>query len=81
MLEHCEVYLPLAGLVDPGEELARLQKEQAQEQQELGRVQAKLSNASFVERAPAEVVAKERVRMAAVQERLQRLMDRLKELS
>ncbi len=81
VLEHCEVYLPLAGLVDPGEELARLQKEQAQEQQELGRVQAKLSNASFVERAPVEVVAKERARMAAVQERLQRLMDRLKELS
>ena len=42
VLEHCEVYLPLAGLVDPGEELARLQKEQAQEQQELGRVQAKV---------------------------------------
>ncbi len=56
--------VPLAGLIDVGAELARLDKEIARLGQEVGRVEAKLSNESFVARAPAEVVAKEREKIA-----------------
>lgn len=56
--------VPLAGLIDVGAELARLDKEITRLGQEVARVEAKLSNESFVARAPAEVVAKEREKIA-----------------
>ncbi|PQA42925.1 valine--tRNA ligase [Amnimonas aquatica] len=56
--------VPLAGLIDVGAELARLDKEIARLGQEVARVEAKLGNESFVARAPAEVVAKEREKIA-----------------
>jgi len=56
--------VPLAGLIDVGAELARLDKEIARLGQEVARVEAKLSNESFVARAPADVVAKEREKIA-----------------
>ncbi len=56
--------VPLAGLIDVGAELTRLDKEIARLGQEVARVEAKLSNESFVARAPADVVAKERDKIA-----------------
>lgn len=56
--------VPLAGLIDVGAELARLDKEIARLGQEVARVEGKLSNESFIARAPAEVVAKEREKIA-----------------
>ena len=56
--------VPLAGLIDVGAELARLDKEITRLGQEVARVEAKLSNESFVARAPADVVAKEREKIA-----------------
>ncbi len=56
--------VPLAGLIDVGAELARLDKEIARLGQEVARVEGKLSNESFIARAPADVVAKEREKIA-----------------
>ena len=56
--------VPLAGLIDVGAELARLDKEIARLSQEVARVEGKLSNESFIARAPADVVAKEREKIA-----------------
>ena len=56
--------VPLAGLIDVGAELARLDKEIARLAQEVARVEAKLTNESFVARAPADVVAKEREKIS-----------------
>jgi valyl-tRNA synthetase len=58
----CEIVVPLAGAVDLAAELARLDKELAGIDKDLAAVQAKLANQSFVERAPAEVVQRERER-------------------
>ncbi len=50
----------LAGLIDVDAEVARLEKERLRAQDDLERVEGKLANAGFVERAPAEVVQRER---------------------
>ncbi len=76
-----EIYLPLAGMLDIGKELERLDKEIAQAQQEVGRLQGKLANQNFVTRAKPEVVEKEREKLAAQEERVARLQARRTELA
>ena len=56
--------VPMQGLIDPAVELARLQKKQEKNQQEITRALAKLENPNFVNNAPPEVVATERERIA-----------------
>jgi valyl-tRNA synthetase len=75
-----EIYLPLAGMIDIGKELARLDKEVAQAEQELKRLQGKLSNQNFVAKAKPEVVEKEREKLSAQEERLAKLQARRAEL-
>ncbi|MGQ9674447.1 MAG: valine--tRNA ligase [Chloroflexota bacterium] len=72
-----EVYLPLAGLVDLEAEKARLEKEIASVAQNVSRLEARLSNESFVSRAPAEVVQRERDRLEEERDRLAKLEARL----
>jgi valyl-tRNA synthetase len=54
----------MAGLIDPAAELARLQRKQEKNQQEITRARAKLDNPNFVRNAPPEVVATEQERIA-----------------
>lgn len=75
------VYLPLAEMLDLEVERARLSREIETTGKEIEKAERTLSNANFVERAPAEVVSKERERLAANKERLVRLEERLKDLS
>lgn len=65
-----EVFLPLAGLVDVARERPRLAKERDEAAAEVERLRLKLANAGFTAKAPAEVVAKERAKLAAAEERL-----------
>ena len=58
------ILLPLKGVVDFVAERERLQKELAQLDKNLAGYAAKLSNAAFVERAPAKVVEEEKKRRA-----------------
>ena len=76
-----EVYLPLAGLLDIGKELERLDKEIVQAQQEVMRLEGKLANQNFVSRAKPDVVEKEREKLAAQTERIQKLQARRNELA
>jgi valyl-tRNA synthetase len=76
-----ELLVPLAGLIDVGAERARLEREAAKADKEAEAVGRKLSNASFVERAPAEVVEKERARLAEEQSRGARLREAARTLS
>ncbi len=75
-----EIYLPLLGMLDTGKELKRLDKELAQAQQEIARIQGKLANEAFVARARPEVVENEREKLAAQGERLSKLQARRQEL-
>ena len=61
-----QVFLPLKGLVDVAEELKRLTKEIAKLDKEVELFSKKLSNSSFVDRAPADIVEKEKAKLAEV---------------
>ncbi|MCX7073287.1 MAG: valine--tRNA ligase [Methylococcales bacterium] len=62
-----QILIPIAGLIDKTAELARLGKEILKLQTELERIEVKLGNPSFVEKAPAAVLEKERSRLAELQ--------------
>jgi valyl-tRNA synthetase len=75
------VILPLAGLVDLDAEKNRLEKELGTAQNELERIDRQLTNANFVEKAPAKVVGDLRARRDVVVEQISVLQRRLAELS
>jgi len=57
------ILIPMAGLIDKDAELARLHKELDRRCKEFERLEGKLANANFVNKAPAAVVDKERARV------------------
>ena len=75
-----EARIMLHKEVDPAAEAERIAKEIARIQGEIAAFRKKLENASFVERAPAAVVAQERARLAEREQTLDRLQDQLKKL-
>ena len=62
-----EIYIPLSGMLDLDEERKRLQKELADTQVQIDRLE-KLLGSDFANKAPAPVVQKEREKLAAFQE-------------
>jgi len=68
-----KILIPMAGLIDKDAELARLEKEIQRIEKELPRIEGKLGNAAFVDKAPADVIAKEREKLAALQSSLKNL--------
>ena len=59
----CQVYVPLEGIVDLEEEIARIDKAIAKLDKEIDRFSKKLSNERFLAKAPAAVVAKDQGRL------------------
>jgi valyl-tRNA synthetase len=68
-----ELAMPLADLLDFTEEERRLSREMEKLGKELAQVQKKLANEDFLTKAPAEVVARDRERLAALSEKLAKL--------
>ena len=75
--EGLQIFVPLAGLLDLDEERARLRRELARLQTDVAGLRRKLDNPSFVTRAPAEVVEKDRARIAELEQRRSKLQDNL----
>ena len=76
-----EVYMPLAGLIDLDKEIERIKRESEQMKIELEKVEAKLSNESFVNRAPETVVKRERDKAEDLKASIEKLDARIRELS
>ena len=68
-----EVLVPMAGLIDVKAELQRLDKEIDKISNDAAKMSTKLSNEKFVSKAPAEVVAKERLKLADLENSLHQL--------
>ncbi len=76
-----ELFMPLEGLVDVAAERERLTKELDKIAKEIAKCTAKLNNAGFIERAPAEVVNQEKERLADWQGKQAQLKAMLDSLS
>lgn len=73
LLGDMKILLPMAGLIDKDAELQRLARLIDKTQQDLERGQAKLANDAFVNKAPADIVAKERERINGLERELAQL--------
>ncbi|WP_372798928.1 valine--tRNA ligase [Litorivivens sp.] len=70
-----ELLVPMADLIDKDAELARLTKEIGRLEKEVQRLAGKLGNEKFVSKAPAEVVEKEKEKLAAQEQSLQKMRE------
>ncbi|MDW4527555.1 valine--tRNA ligase [Rossellomorea marisflavi] len=75
-----ELFLPLAGLINIDEEIARLEKELDKWTKEVSRVQGKLSNERFVSKAPQKVVDEEKAKEQDYLEKQATVKARIEEL-
>jgi valyl-tRNA synthetase len=64
LLGTLEILVPMAGVIDPQAELERLDKRLRKAEGDSTKLQDKLDNAAFARNAPADVVEKDRVRLA-----------------
>ncbi len=78
LVNSAEVFVPLSGIVDISKLKERWQKRLNELTKELERVQVRLSNPQFVERAPAEIVEAERQRLAELMQQKEALERKLK---
>ncbi|MCC6624646.1 MAG: valine--tRNA ligase [Deltaproteobacteria bacterium] len=63
----CTVYVPLEGIIDIAQEIARLDKAMAKIDKDIQKLADKLGNERFVAQAPADVVAEQRARLSEAQ--------------
>jgi valyl-tRNA synthetase len=76
-----EVYLPVQGLIDVEKERKRLATEEQRLQKILDGIMSKLNNASFVDRAPEDVLAQNRAQKQNMEEQLSAIRTNLKALA
>ncbi len=77
VVEGGEVFVPLEGIIDLGAEKARIQKEIDRVRRMVDGIKGKLGNAAFVDKAPADVVEKEREKLQSFSATLEKLENNL----
>ncbi len=75
-----EIFLPLDELVDKEKEIERLTKEKAKLIGEIKRVEGKLSNKGFTDKAPASVVEEERQKGEKYKAMLEKVLESLEKM-
>ncbi|WGO97187.1 valine--tRNA ligase [Saccharophagus degradans] len=76
-----EVHVPMAGNIDKDAELARLDKEIQKIEKDITVLNGKLSNPKFVDKAPADVVAKEKDRLDAAKTSIAKLEEQKQKIA
>ena len=77
VINGAEIYIPLEDLVDYKAEYERLLKEQKKLEGEVKRVEGKLSNQGFINKAPEKVINEEKEKMVKYKEMLEKVTSRL----
>jgi valyl-tRNA synthetase len=80
IVKNVEYFVPVGTLVDPGEELKKLEEERAYTLGFLKSVEKKLGNERFVQHAPDQVVEKERQKLADAEGKIAVLEAQIKKL-
>ena len=80
VLGQVRIIVPTEGLIDVAAERLRLQKQQTELEDVLGKLEVRLSNPAFTGKAPVAVVEKEQARRAEYKEKLGKLRERLDEI-
>ena len=81
VVQGAEVFVPIEGLIDLEAERRRLQERVAKEEALLSQILKKLDNRSFVDRAPREIVERERARAEAIRQAVEAVRKNLAELA
>lgn len=77
VLKDCEIVIPLTSMVDMEAEKSRLQKELEEIKTNVERLEVHLNDVAFTAKAPPAVVRKERDRLAAGKDKMERLQQQL----
>jgi valyl-tRNA synthetase len=80
VLPGMEIIVPLAGLMNFDDEKKRLEKELKKIEKDIIFIDNKLSNQEFVQKAPPEVIAKDKERQSALSEKQTKLLTHLKKI-
>lgn len=80
LVGNMKVLVPMAGFIDTKAETTRLQKEIEKKENELARVSSKLSNEKFVANAPADVIDKEKEKMAGFKSDIKNFKEQLEKI-
>lgn len=78
VVKETEIYIPLADLIDKEAEIQKINKEIDKTEKELDRVLNKLNNKSFVEKAPKNIIEKEKAIQVELENKLSKLKENLK---
>jgi len=81
VLKEAEVVLPLAGMVDQLAEEQRLLKEGEEIKGRIAQLKARLRDKAFLSKAPAQVIEKEKQKLAMLEDKLKRLHQELAQLN
>jgi valyl-tRNA synthetase len=80
VLKEAEVVVPLAGMVDRLAEEQRLVKESEEIKGRIAQIDSRLRDKAFLSKAPAQVVEKEKEKLAMFEDKLKRLHQELSQL-
>ena len=81
MVGQLKVLVPMKGLIDPTAELNRLAKAQEKLTKQAESLRSKLSNESFVSKAPANVVESEKAKLAEMDSQLAEMNKQIEQLN
>jgi valyl-tRNA synthetase len=81
VLKEAEVVVPLAGMVDQLTEERRLRKESEEIRERMVQLEARLRDGAFLNKAPSQVVEREREKVALLEDKLKRLNQELSHLN
>ncbi|MFC1512417.1 valine--tRNA ligase [bacterium] len=81
VVDKFEIYIPLENLIDIDKEKERLKKEVNNAEQEIERLNKKLANKNFLERAPKQEIEKAKTKHDMAESRLEKLKQNLNDIS